>query len=123
MVYIERGRVGSRRNLEEFLAHLLSVQHEVDSKAATIAARAEGLLAEHRAQGVARIELAKGDVDAYVVLVDANATNKGSSSNSALSIERGRAGHVDKAGNVVGGMDGLFILAQAARLPRTRRGG
>jgi Family of unknown function (DUF5403) len=111
MVYIERGTVGRFRNLEECIAHVGTVQHELDSKADTIARRARSILELHRDTGNARIEVVKGDIDAYVVLVD----------EAALSIEFGRAAHIGPAGHLVGGMDGLHILASATNLSRRGR--
>ena len=111
MVYIERGRVGRFRNLEECIAHVDTVQIEVDHKADLIARRARASLEYHRDTGNARIEVAKGDIDAYVVLVDP----------AALSIEFGRADHIDGAGHLAGGMEGLHILASATNLPRRGR--
>lgn len=111
MVYIEHGRVGRWRNLEECIAHVATVQHEVDSKADLIARRARASLAYHRDTGNAQIEVAKGDIDAYVVLVDP----------AALSIEYGREDRLDKDGNLIRGMEGLHILAYATNLPRRGR--
>jgi len=112
MVYIERGRVGRYRNLEECIAHVDTVQRAVDGKADNIARRARESLTYHRDTGNARIEVAKGDIDAYVVLVD----------RAALSIEFGRADRIDREGHLVGGMEGLHILAYATNFPKTRRG-
>jgi hypothetical protein len=112
MVYIERGPVGRWRNLEECIAHVATVQHEVDSKAEAIARRARASLEYHRDTGNASIEVMKGDIDAYVVLVDP----------AAKSIEFGRAGHLDGEGHLVGGMEGLHILAYASNFPKTRTG-
>lgn len=104
---------------EEFIAYLPGVQDEVDDRAIEIAQRAEALLADHHVENVAHIELAKGDIDAYVVLVDTNVTNdETSKSNSALSIEFGRAGFIDDDGSVWGEMEGLHILTRAANLPK-----
>jgi Family of unknown function (DUF5403) len=110
MVYIERGSVGRFRNLEECIAHVGTVQREVDSKADAIARRARLNLAYHRDTGEAHIEVVKGDIDAYVVLVD----------EAALSIEFGRADHLDKRGRLVGGYEGLHILAYATNFPKSR---
>jgi RecA/RadA recombinase len=103
------------------------VQAEVEERAFEIGVRAEELLLQHRAEGIAQIEIAKGKIDSYVVLTDANATNRKTNANSAASIEFGRSGYkvevVDETGKVVdtyevGPMEGLHILEEAAHLPK-----
>jgi hypothetical protein len=125
MAYIYRGLNG--KNMAEFIASLSEVQDEVDQRAFEIGVRAEELLIQHKVEGVAQIEIAKGDIDAYVVLADANGTNAKSNSNSALSIEFGRQAYdvevVDNQGKVidqytVGAMQGLHILEEASHLPK-----
>ncbi|WP_329289551.1 DUF5403 family protein [Streptomyces pseudovenezuelae] len=125
MAYIYRGLNGKK--LEEFIASMPEVQAEVDARAFEIGVRAEELLLKHRAEGIAQIEIAKGDIDAYVVLADANGTNSKSNSNSAMSIEFGRSAYdvevVDDSGKVVdeytvGAMEGLHILEEASHLPK-----
>jgi hypothetical protein len=125
MAYIYKGLNG--KNMAEFIASLPEVQAEVDQRAFEIGVRAEELLLAHRVDGIAQIDIAKGDIDAYVVLSDANGTNAKSNSNSALSIEFGRQAYdvevVDSQGKVVneytvGAMEGLHILEEASHLPR-----
>jgi hypothetical protein len=125
MAYIYKGLNG--KNMAEFIASLSEVQGEVDQRAFEIGVRAEELLIQHKVEGVAQIEIAKGDIDAYVVLSDANGTNAKSNSNSALSIEFGRQAYdvevVDDQGKVidqytVGAMQGLHILEEASHLPK-----
>jgi hypothetical protein len=125
MAYIYKGLNG--KNMAEFIASLSEVQDEVDQRAFEIGVRAEELLIQHKVEGVAQIEIAKGDIDAYVVLSDANGTNAKSNSNSALSIEFGRQAYdvevVDDQGKVidqytVGAMQGLHILEEASHLPK-----
>lgn len=125
MAYIYKGLDG--KNMAEFIASLSEVQDEVDQRAFEIGVRAEELLIQHKVEGVAQIEIAKGDIDAYVVLSDANGTNAKSNSNSALSIEFGRQAYdvevVDNQGKVidqytVGAMQGLHILEEASHLPK-----
>lgn len=125
MAYIYRGLDG--KNMAEFIASLPEVQAEVDARAFEIGVRAEELLQAHRVDGIAQIDIAKGDIDAYVVLSDANGTNAKSNSNSALSIEFGRQAYdvevIDSQGKVVneytvGAMEGLHILEEASHLPR-----
>jgi hypothetical protein len=125
MAYIYKGLNG--KNMAEFIASLSEVQDEVDQRAFEIGVRAEELLIQHKVEGVAQIEIAKGDIDAYIVLSDANGTNAKSNSNSALSIEFGRQAYdvevVDDQGKVidqytVGAMQGLHILEEASHLPK-----
>jgi hypothetical protein len=125
MAYIFKGLNG--KNMAEFIASLPEVQSEVDQRAFEIGVRAEELLLQHRVEGIAQIEIAKGDIDAYVVLADANGTNSKSNSNSALSIEFGRSAYdvevIDGQGKVVdeytvGAMEGLHILEEASHLPK-----
>ncbi|ATI18635.1 hypothetical protein SEA_AMETHYST_13 [Streptomyces phage Amethyst] len=125
MAYIYKGLDG--KNMAEFIASLPEVQDEVDNRAFEIGVRAEELLLQHRVEGIAQIEIAKGDIDAYVVLTDANGTNSKSGANSAASIEFGRSAYdvevVDETGKVVdeytvGAMEGLHILSQASHLPK-----
>jgi hypothetical protein len=125
MAYIYRGLNG--KNLEEVIAGLDGVQAEVDARAFEIGVRAEELLLQHRAEGVAQIDIVKGDVDSYVVLADANGTNAKSGANSAASIEFGRSAYdvevVDEQGHyvteyTVAAMQGLHILEQASHLPK-----
>ena len=121
---------GERDRLAQTIAELDGVQGEIWERTFEIAARAEALLVQHRAEGYARIDMAKGDIDAYVVLEDTNRTNQQANANSALSIEYGRTGYdvelVGRNGEVikewsVGGMEGLYILTEASHLPKKRR--
>jgi hypothetical protein len=119
--------------LHKLVAELDGVQEEVWERTFQIAARAEALLVQHRAEGIAQVDMAKGDIDGYVVLEDKNRTNTGSdkaSSNSAASIEFGRSGYevelVNDQGQVVkeyevGPAEGLFILTEASHLPKKQR--
>ncbi|MGW1558316.1 DUF5403 family protein [Streptomyces sp. NPDC002144] len=122
MAHIE-DKVG-RHKLEKYIALLPGVQDALDEARFEIAARAEELLLQHRLEGHAQIDVVDGDVDKYVVLDD----ERGKA--AALSIEYGRAASVEvrtrKDGTTylatVGAMDGLFILARAANLPKKRKG-
>jgi hypothetical protein len=125
MAYIYKGLNG--KTMGDIIASLPEVQAEVDDRAFEIGVRAEELLMQHKAEGVAQIEIAKGDIDAYVVLADANGTNAKSNANSAMSIEFGRSAYdvevVDQQGHyvteyTVGAMEGLHILEQASHLPK-----
>lgn len=125
MAYIYKGLNG--KTMGDVIASLPEVQAEVDDRAFEIGVRAEELLIQHKAEGVAQIEIAKGDIDAYVVLADANGTNAKSGANSAASIEFGRSAYdvevVDQQGHyvteyTVGAMQGLHILEEASHLPK-----
>lgn len=129
MAYIYKGLDG--KNMEEVIASLDGVQGALWERTFEIAARAEALLVQHRVEGIAQVDMAKGDIDAYVVLEDANATNKKKGANSAASIELGRGGYtvevVDEQGRVVdeyevAPAEGLHILAEASHLPKRSRG-
>ncbi|MDX3405152.1 DUF5403 family protein [Streptomyces sp. ME02-6977A] len=129
MAYVYKGLDG--KNMAEIIASLDEVQGEVWERTFEIAARAEALLVQHRVEGVAKIDMAKGDIDAYVVLEDTNKTNARKSNNSAASIELGRGGYtvevVNARGQVVNEYEvapaeGLHILAEASHLPKRSRG-
>lgn len=94
---------------EKFLALEPGVQAAITAEASEMAGRATALLAAHRFEGEAEISQAKGDVDAYVVLED----------KAALSIEYGRRHHPETGR---GGMEGLYILHDAARMGKGRGG-
>lgn len=128
MAYIYKGVNG--RNMAETIASLDEVQGEIWERTFEIAARAEALLVEHRAEGYARIDMAKGDIDGYVILEDVNRTNRKADANSALSIEYGRSAYdvevVNSEGEVirtyeVGAMEGLYILTKASHLPKKHK--
>ena len=118
MAYIYKS-VGNVK-LEKFIAQLDNVQWEVDSRALEIAERGQDLLRDHRVDDVAHTEVEKDGIDAFAVLVDNYVSNNETKqSNTALSIEFGRAGFIDPdTGEEWGEMEGLFILTQAAHLPK-----
>lgn len=129
MATIYKGLNGKK--MTEVIASLPEVQGEIWERTFEIAARAEALLVQHRVEGIAQIDMAKGDIDAYVVLEDTNETNARNGNNSAASIELGRGGYtvqvVDDRGKVideyeVGPMEGLHILEEASHLPKRSRG-
>ena len=129
MVYIYQGLNGKK--MTEVIASLPEVQGEIYERTFEIAARAEALLVQHRVEGIAQIDIAKGDIDAYVVLEDSNSSNAKAGANSAASIELGRGGYtvevVDDRGRVlytyeVGPAEGLHILEEASHLPKRSRG-
>lgn len=113
VVYNRMGGKGMK--VEEFVAHHVDVQEEVEARAFEVAARAEVLLMEHRQDGHASIDIEHGDIDWYVVLNDERGQD------AALSIEYGRAGYIDQWGNNWGEMEGLYILARASNLPKKRK--
>ncbi|WP_432006308.1 DUF5403 family protein [Streptomyces parvus] len=131
MAYIYKGVNGKK--ITEVIASNDGVQGEIWARTFEIAARAEALLVQHRAEGIAKVDMLKGDIDGYVVLEDTNRTNTGSGkgkANSAASIEFGRSAYdvevVNDEGQVVdeytvGAMEGLYILTEASHLPKKRR--
>jgi hypothetical protein len=87
---------------DAYFAHRPGVIDAVYDAAKGGGARAEGLLAAHRAQGHARIEVERGnDPDSFVVLSDERGQR------AAAAIEFGRSG------GPTGAMQGLFILRRA----------
>lgn len=129
MAYIYKGLNGKK--MSEVIASNDGVQGEIWERTFEIAARAEALLVQHRVEGIAQIDMAKGDIDAYVVLEDRNTTNAKKGNNSAASIELGRGGYtvevVNERGQVVNEYEvapaeGLHILAEASHLPKRSRG-
>ncbi len=114
MATIYRG--SGRRGIEYIAAMHVDTQHELETRAWEIALRAEANLLAHKADGHAEILLLHGDVDYYVALDDSRGLN------AALSIEFGRAGWIDPdSGLVIGAMEPLNILHDAANLPRAKR--
>ncbi|GAB3830202.1 DUF5403 family protein [Kribbella italica] len=97
------------RKVEKALAILPEVQRELEERTLQVAGRAEAGLAEHHHDGDAEIDIEDGGVDWYVVLSDERGQL------AALSIEFGREPY-EKDGELVGGMDGLHILGNAAHL-------
>lgn len=87
---------------DEYFAKLPGVIDAVYDTAKRGGARAEGLLAQHRAQGHAQIEVERGNIpDSFVVLSDERGQR------AAAAIEFGRSG------GPTGAMQGLFILRRA----------
>lgn len=107
MAYVYKGAGGMK--LERLIALTQEAQGALDDHALEIGANAEGLLAEHRAEGHSRIDILSGDIDRYVCLDDTRGLK------AAMSIEYGR-----KPGGPYGAMEGLFILHQAAHIGRRR---
>lgn len=103
------------KKLNRLLAHRPEVADALQHHANAIGRHAEANLAarpEHEANG-AKIEVSHGDVDWYISLVDPN----------ALSIEFGRADYIDPDTHERwGGMEGTYILTDAANLPHKRQG-
>lgn len=100
----------NRRRLNKTIASLDGVQGWLDDYALEAGARGEAMLAQHRHDGHAEIDVEAGKIDRYIILSDERGQK------AALSIEYGR--QPDDDGN--GGMEGLFILHKATRLPRRK---
>lgn len=100
--------------IQKVIAEHDGVQDWLDEYIFHAAVRAEAILAEHRDQGHAFIEVEAGDIDRYLILND----ERGQA--AAMSIEYGRAPSTrERADGTVeesGGMEGLFILHKAVHL-------
>ncbi|MFE9924269.1 DUF5403 family protein [Streptomyces sp. NPDC005774] len=121
--------------LHKLVAELDGVQGEIWERTFEIAARAEAALVQHRVDGVAKIDMLKGDIDGYVVLEDKANSNQTPTknkkyANSAASIEFGRSGYevelVNERGQIVrtyevSPSEGLHILTEASHLPKKQR--
>lgn len=106
-------RVG-RQKIERLIAQHMTVQKRMDDITLERAAKAEALLAAHRHDGHASIDVEQGDIDRYVVLDDERGLL------AALSIEYGRKSTAPTEDNPEGsaGMDGLWVLHDAMGLKR-----
>ncbi|TCC19960.1 DUF5403 family protein [Kribbella sindirgiensis] len=113
MAEVFRGFNGMK--FEKALAVEPGVQEGLAEVTLEVAGKAEALLAEHHHDGDAQIDVEVGDVDHYVVLSDERGQL------AALSIEFGREPHENEDGELVGGMEGLYILHRAAHLKKRRK--
>ncbi|MEU5446887.1 hypothetical protein [Streptomyces californicus] len=135
---IEWERSVDGKKLEQFLALMDGVQGELEVKQFEIQVRAEENLQRVKASPKTRgsvsqssIETDRGRVDRYVILQDIT-TSDSASVNSALSIEVGRGAYDVTLQSpdgetiseyTVAGFEGLYILTNAANLPRKNKGG
>ncbi|MFF3015823.1 hypothetical protein F0344_12455 [Streptomyces finlayi] len=135
---IEWERSVDGKKLEEFLALMDGVQGELDVQQFEMQVRAEENLQRVKASPKTRgsvsqssIETERGRVDRYVILQDITKSDS-ASVNSAMSIEVGRGAYdvtlLSPDGETVSeytvaGFEGLYILANAAKLPRKNKGG
>ncbi|WP_432078677.1 hypothetical protein [Streptomyces sp. YPW6] len=135
---IEWERSVDGKKLEQFLALMDGVQGELEVKQFEIQVRAEENLQQVKASPKTRgsvsqssIETDRGRVDRYVILQDIT-TSDSASVNSALSIEVGRGAYDVTLQSpdgetiseyTVAGFEGLYILTNAANLPRKSKGG
>lgn len=94
--------------LQEAMAHVNVVQHDLTRRARTMWAKAEWLLSGHRDTGAARILVESGDIDRHIILDDSRGLG------AAMSIEYGRSGGDDGKG----AMRGTYVLHDATGLPR-----
>ncbi len=92
----------------EAIAHQEDVQMDLDKRGRQMGAKAEWLLAGHRHEGHARIEVEVGDIDRHIILDDSRGLA------AAMSIEYGRKGGDDG----VGATRGTYVLHDATGLPR-----
>ncbi|MFE4451422.1 hypothetical protein [Streptomyces sp. NPDC056796] len=127
--------------LERFLAVMPGVREELEWTQFEIMVRAEENLNATKSSGSkgrsvdtshASITRESGKIDQFVVMEDKSSSRQGGSPNSALAIELGRGAYdvtvVSPDGDTVneytvGAMSGLYILTDAANLPRRRKGG
>lgn len=117
MVEIYRRVAGKGQALEKFIAYMPGVQDALDQFVFEAKALGDAMLVEHRHDGHAQIETTKAKLDRFVILSDERGAK------AALSIEFGRADYEDpETGELIGGMDGLFILHKATGARRTGRG-
>lgn len=101
------------KNVEKALAKNEFVQDFMEDVLFVMEAVATVSLIEHKQDGHASIETAHGRIDHYLILNDERGQD------AALSIEFGRAGYIDpETGEVWGAMEPLYILTNAANLPR-----
>ena len=108
------------KKMNKIVAKHKEVQASLEFHALEIAVTAEALLKNHRAEGVAEINVDSGKVDKYVYLDDKVKSNRNPLASSALSIETGRAGYIDQYGIHYGEMEGLWILSDAAKVRHKR---
>lgn len=101
--------------IQRAMAVTQETQDELERQAKKIEARAKILLAAHKDRGDAQIEVSQGKVDHFVSLDDSRGYG------AAMSMEFGHDSFVLPNGNVIPAMEGLYILHQAANLPRKRR--
>lgn len=94
--------------IPEAIAHQADVQADLDRRGVEMGTKAEWLLAAHRQEGHARIEVEVGDIDRHIILDDTRGVL------AAMSIEFGRKANEEGTGE----MRGLFILHTATGLPR-----
>ncbi|WP_028472121.1 DUF5403 family protein [Nocardioides alkalitolerans] len=96
------------KKFEQWLAEFAPVQGALDSHVSRMEHAASALLAQHRDQGHASIEVESGEIDRYLVLSDERGQK------AALSIEYGRK---DDEETGKGGMEGLYVLHRATGVP------
>lgn len=127
--------------LERYLATMDGVREELEWTQFEIMVRAEENLnatksSSSKGRSVdtshASITRESGTIDQFVVMEDTSSSRQGGSPNSALAIELGRGAYdvsvLSPDGDTVneytvGAMSGLYILTDAANLPRRRKGG
>lgn len=107
-------RKPGNRDLEQVIGFHRTVQGELNRLAFVTAVRAERLLMTQPKErtGDSQIEIAHEKIDWYVVLDDTRGLD------AAMSIEFGRAGYIDTDGTIKSVMEPLYILTDAANLPR-----
>lgn len=91
------------KSTNRVVAHLDGVVDAVHGRAEILGARAEGILAQHRDTGQARIEVNRGRrTDSFVDLVDP----------AAVALEYGRPAGTSESGREYSAREPLHILAR-----------
>lgn len=98
---------GGKGNLEELIAHHVTVQRGVDSLAQRTATDAAAVLEARRDRGDSKILTERGRVDRFVILSDERG------SQAAAAIEYGRKGHLNEDGILKGAQAGVAPLRTA----------
>lgn len=116
MAEVFKGRIKQFKNVEEVVARHVTAQEALDKHALKLGIKAEKLLNQRASKrsGDSYIDIEKGHVDRYVVLNDERGYG------AAMSIEYG---HGPTNDNGTGSAPGLWILHDAAGLPRKFDGG
>lgn len=128
MVYVKRRGYrfpgAQKGNLEELIAHHVSVQHELGRLARRMESDADAKLDSHRDSGDSRIVRRRGRVDHYVDLDDRRGAG------AAAAIEKGRGGYHRPDGTYVPPAEGVNALGTALgsarrnfRVSRKAKGG
>lgn len=101
--------VANSKSVRKRLAKMPKVQAAVQKEAEAIQARAEAGLVQHRKTGAAKVVLARGEIDRYILLEDRRNTTQDHA--AAWAIEYGH--HNVRTGRWT---EGIYVLTKAAGL-------